>query len=482
MLKILQKDGKWHVMSVDSDEPVMICEDREMAEAYVQKFGVKVDVGTVGVLRIDNNLSQLRPPQVLANGYLKVEGFLTRTGVFPYTNPDGSRRNEYRPPEEVFKSDSLETFAMAPVTDDHPPVFLNAKNTSTYQKGQIGDNVVQDGNMMRARILITDAELRKKIEAGKAVQISNGYHCDLDMTPGVTPDGQKYDAIQRNIRCNHVAIVPVGRAGPQARVRMDSAAAGLVSISDGESSSTPKPAVPPGVAPVNKIKIDGVEYEAGSAAAAAAQAAYQAKLDAQSKTTTDALEKFKAEMKERDEKRDAEMKKMQEQLESTKGRADAEAEKNKKLETELKEAPSKAQAAMKSRMKLEHDAKIVLGKKFKFDGVDDKAVKLAVLKETNPELKLEGKHDSYIEARFDAAIEEAIAERDEDGDDAGEGADSREVLHDDEDDGDEVGNPDSDMTEEEMNAEHTDAATAREAMVQRHRNAWKQPIGGEQAA
>ncbi len=56
---------------------------------------------------------------------------------------------------------------------------------------------------------------------GDAMQLSAGYELDLDRTPGTAPDGRRYDAVQRNIRINHVAAVPLGRAGT-ARVLADS--------------------------------------------------------------------------------------------------------------------------------------------------------------------------------------------------------------------------------------------------------------------
>jgi hypothetical protein len=42
--------------------------------------------------------------------------------------------------------------------------------------------------------------------------LSAGYELDLDPTPGEY-QGRRYDAVQRNIRINHVAAVPLGRAG-----------------------------------------------------------------------------------------------------------------------------------------------------------------------------------------------------------------------------------------------------------------------------
>ncbi|MCX7015414.1 MAG: alpha/beta hydrolase fold domain-containing protein, partial [Candidatus Sumerlaeota bacterium] len=60
--------------------------------------------------------------------------------------------------------------------------------------------------------------LTKAIEAGKTA-LSCGYTCDLEHTPGNWM-GIKYDAIQRNIRYNHMAVVKAGRAGDAAKLHM----------------------------------------------------------------------------------------------------------------------------------------------------------------------------------------------------------------------------------------------------------------------
>lgn len=158
----------------------------------------------------------------MSDGRLRVDGYLTRTGVFEYMMSDGTIRREYRAPEEVFKKDSLETFELAPVTDDHPPEMVTADNAKRYAIGAIGDTIRRDGQYMRAQLSIFDANLIAKMEAGK-IQISCGYTCDLVEESGVTPEGEHYDWKQTNIVGNHVAVVDVGRAGPQAAVRMDAA-------------------------------------------------------------------------------------------------------------------------------------------------------------------------------------------------------------------------------------------------------------------
>ena len=168
-------------------------------------------------LRYD--IGSLKAPVRCADGRLRVDGYLTRTGVFEYRNPDGSVRREYRPPEEVFNADSLATFELVPLTDNHPPEMVTAQNAKQYAVGATGESVRQDGDRVAASIVVFDAGVIAKLERGK-VQLSCGYEADVEDSPGEI-DGQRYDAIQRNIRGNHVAIVDVGRAGPDVRIRMD---------------------------------------------------------------------------------------------------------------------------------------------------------------------------------------------------------------------------------------------------------------------
>lgn len=170
----------------------------------------RVDVGT------------LRPAKKLPDGRVVADAHLTRTGVFEYRNPDGSIRREYRPPEEVFNKDSLESFAMVPVTNDHPPEDLNASNARKYAVGSTGESVRKDDDHVASSIMVYDAATIAEMEKGK-LQVSCGYIADVFDEPGVTPGGLKYDSIQRNIRGNHVAIVDVARAGKTAQIRMDAA-------------------------------------------------------------------------------------------------------------------------------------------------------------------------------------------------------------------------------------------------------------------
>src|SRR5262249_25658712 len=165
-------------------------------------------------------------------GGLRIPAFLTRVGVFEYTGVDGHPIREYRPPEEVFNSDSMSMLKGAPITLDHPPEPIKPENFRTYNVGHVADDVRRQGDKVAATLYLQDQAACKAIEAGRR-ELSCGYHTDVDETPGVAPDGQPYDRIQRNISYNHLALVDSGRAGHDIRLRLDAAGNSLGKVSYG---------------------------------------------------------------------------------------------------------------------------------------------------------------------------------------------------------------------------------------------------------
>src|SRR5699024_9598617 len=116
-----------------------------------------------------------------------------------------------------FSPEAMHSFAHRPLTNDHPPEEVTADNWSKYAKGYTGDKIARDGDYIRVPLLMTDADTIKDAEGGKR-EMSVGYSAEIDWTPGTTPSGLHYDAIQRKIRANHVALVQNGRAGHGARI------------------------------------------------------------------------------------------------------------------------------------------------------------------------------------------------------------------------------------------------------------------------
>lgn len=159
-------------------------------------------------------------------GYLRVRARTARTGLQKYRRADGSVEVEYRPEEEVAKPETLASFGMRPVTWKHPPCLLDAENTKMFQIGHAGSHVHFSDGFVEVALVVTDKKaidnIQRKDSPDHAVEVSAGYRVDYDPTPGITPSGEPYDGVQRNIRVNHIAIVPKGRAGPEVRLLLDS--------------------------------------------------------------------------------------------------------------------------------------------------------------------------------------------------------------------------------------------------------------------
>ncbi len=160
----------------------------------------------------------------MADGRLVADAHITRAGIFSYadsTKPSGVRL-ELRPESEVFDSESLASFANLPITDGHPPKLITADTAKKVMVGMTGDHVTRDDEFVKAKVSIADAGTIKKMDAGD-VEVSCGYACVVEDKAGVDPKYGRYDAIQRKIRGNHLAVaVGSARAGRTARVRMDS--------------------------------------------------------------------------------------------------------------------------------------------------------------------------------------------------------------------------------------------------------------------
>ena len=150
-------------------------------------------------------------------GYLVDHPILTSVGIFEYTNPDGSTRRELRLPEHVFDKDSLKTYKGKPVIITHKAGVVNKDNVDQEQIGTIMSEGYQDGDDVRAEIIIHNTDAMK---ASGLKELSLGYNLDLVEEPGVW-NGEPYDAIQTNIVINHLALVASARAGEQARLNID---------------------------------------------------------------------------------------------------------------------------------------------------------------------------------------------------------------------------------------------------------------------
>lgn len=292
-------------------------------------------------------------------GFLQDCPVLSRVGVFDYVQPDGKIRKEYRPAEEVFHADHLASIAAKPITDEH-----HGRITAANARGKIIGSTLspgrQDGENVIGDIIIHDS-------ASTAVkrELSLGYTLDLDETPGEF-NGVRYDAVQRNLRVNHLALVNKGRAG-NARLNLD--AADAVSVSTEEDDTMP----------TVKIRLDsapGIDYEA-SPEVAVALATMQGTI----KTATERADALTA---ERD---------------TLKAKVDGH-------ETAIAQVRADAIKTAEARVKLVADAKTI-GAAFAEDA-KDADIKVAVIKKVRGDsADMTGKSDAYVDAMFDLAVADA---------------------------------------------------------------------------
>lgn len=296
-----------------------------------------------------------------------VEGFIRdapvvgRTGILKYMNADGTVRFEYRPPEEAFEKESLDSLMGKPITVRHKGMVTAANVSKIGPIGSVLSPGRQDGDNIVADVIIYTLPTEDR-------ELSCGYSVDLDETPGVAPDGQHYDAIQRNIRYNHVAVVASGRAGV-ARLNMD-----------GNQEERNENMV--------KVQINGCEYEV-----APEVKVFIDKMNSDAKTKEDEMSKLQA-------KYDTAI------ADLNKAKSDAAAAE--------KAHKDSIDAAVKGRLELLKYAE--KHKVEKADEMADKDIKIAVIKAVHGDsLDLTGKSDTYIDVAFDLAKEKKADASDDTG-------------------------------------------------------------------
>ena len=162
--------------------------------------------------------------QVDLNGYWLIEDNpVSKEGVFPYLGSQISSELEpnkiymvYRPAEELENPETVESFNAVPFIDEHEMIGEGFTKYDDRPAGGVLYNVKADHGKLVGDFKIYSENLKDEIANGKK-ELSLGYLCDYELSRGVW-NGQRYDAIQKNIRGNHVALVSKGRMGADVRV------------------------------------------------------------------------------------------------------------------------------------------------------------------------------------------------------------------------------------------------------------------------
>ena len=202
--------------------------------------------------------------KIATNNYLHIKGSITGVGVFKYPQKNGTIRRELRPPEEVFRADSMATLKSVPIVSvlDHVKTMMGVDpswNEDMRIVGSVGENITKNtNNCLDASLTIYDKNTIQDAIENPDLQLTAGYKLTkpLDHTSGVY-EGEPYDAIQRGIVYGHVTLVKRGRAGSRCQIRADSAGD---LINKKEEKMIPKIREIPALE-IGEFRADAVEFE-----------------------------------------------------------------------------------------------------------------------------------------------------------------------------------------------------------------------------
>lgn len=319
-------------------------------------------------------------------GIMRGSARVTKTGVFPYKNPDGSIRFELRHPDEVFSKESMDSLKLRPVTNDHPPMqgnpparLVTPHNIKELSIGTTGENPTREDEYLSTSIVINDEEGIRAVQSG-IQQISCGYRCKTHEEEGFF-EGQKYTHRQSGIRYNHVSIVKSGRVGSDVRLNLDS-----MYIDDETETETGEKLMT--TDKMETIRIDGINYKA----------------DPEVHNKINSYEKEVKELSEKIDAMDLKHKEISSELEKTKAQRDGFEEKL--AESEKLDHSEEVRAKVKELSSVISVANKIMPGDEKMDSMDCSEIIRAVVAKKFPSLSIEDKSDDYIKARFDSIAEE----------------------------------------------------------------------------
>lgn len=415
--------------------------------------------------------------ELTKEGYIKTRAIVTRCGVFLYKNADGTVRKELRHPDNVLEPESLETIKMIPVVNGHPPERLvNADNSKRLSIGFTGETVEEEMPHIISSVVVTDKDAVEEIKKKRKNELSLGYTVDLIPENG-SYNGEPYDFRQTNIRYNHLALVDVARAGPEARIALDGQDAHEISKEEFVKMSKSR-----------KVKMDTEEYLMEDNAADKFEGLMKAHQDlmGEHEKLKNEHEKMTA---ERDSLRDKDHhnpEKVHHPLENDEIGSNGKEEKDpidtygmqshvrdytppSKMENHVVNEPKNqhypndlpkipnvdaadVNRRVKQRVQLEKLAERFLDRQTlqRLDSLDDLEVKKRLIMAMQPNARLDGKSEVYISARFDSALEDMP---------------KAEVVSD-----SYKGSRNDDNADEKDRADSEDARTK---MIKRQKNAWK---------
>lgn len=325
-------------------------------------------------------------PRRTADGYLVADAKVARTGVQDYLGselgrPDMPIVRLYRPPEEVFAQDAMHSYAYRPLTVEHPAQMVDASSWKAVSAGQTGAEVVRDGEFVRVPLVLMDAAAIAAYESGKR-ELSMGYTAEIVFSDGVTPDGQAYDAVQTNLRMNHLALVDRARGGSQLRIGDGRAPGGKDRADNPTRNNTMSNTN------TRTVMVDGLPVECTDASAIAIDKLQRQLSDSSAVAARQATEHTTALAL-----KDAEIAKRDAAIDDLQGKV---------LDAAALDARVQARGDLLATAKAIHDTD--------YRGKSDADVRKAAVVGKLGDAAIAGKTDAYIEARFDILADGVTAD------------------------------------------------------------------------
>jgi hypothetical protein len=254
--------------------------------------------------------------------------------------------------------------------------MVDAASYKEVSLGHATEGGQQDGEYVRVPLVIKDADAIRKVEQGTSL-LSAGYWNQYDYTPGTAPDGTPYEAVQRGIRINHIALVDRPRAGAGAR------------LFDHDTTS--------GGNPMPTVTLDGQSVEVqDKATAQLIEQAFKAR------------DESYAEKEKKVEELEADAKKLKDEMEQMK------AEKDKAIEEKDEAVKAASDEAIAERLKtlstVRDTAAKIAGPAFSTDALDATEIKRQALATSRPSVDWQNKDQAYIDAAWDLAVADAEAD------------------------------------------------------------------------
>lgn len=203
-------------------------------------------------LRFDR--AELPEPERTAEGYLRTVAIVARPGVLVYPKPDGSEDRELVTADVL--AASAQGLADRAMTLRHPtangkpngvPLRVSKDNVAKFSIGHSRDGIkVNEDGSIGVPVTITHADGIAAIDGGMR-GISPLYDAVVVDAPpdSVHPTFGRYNKIQTSRTYNSIAIVPLGRGGPQCHLRADDSEANIEIEGGVEPEVAPAPVVAP---------------------------------------------------------------------------------------------------------------------------------------------------------------------------------------------------------------------------------------------